>query len=465
MRGYARDDVEEYDEYEDEGEDQYEEDEGEEEDREEERKPTEEELEYLELRQRLKERYRKNIKKENGSASSKEKTNRLPYDNYGSFFGPSQPVISHRVIQESKSLLETQHLACRVQNSHRNNEKTSASSAPKAGGQRPPPKVNEVQRKVQKLKVSRDYSFLSDDVELPASKKEPPARNVSVPNSEARQAQVPTKSKQPLGNSGRNVHAAREERKPVSSNVQMHSKAGLYKAANGNKSNSMSVESRKQHSNNNGIGPGRPAGQKAPPSKMPVASLERKASAPGAKYHPASVKNYLPTAKNQLPIAKNQSSAKIPPSSKILPSVQKKHLEQRNGIQEPNRSRPISKQPVASSKPQINKPLKQISSHAATQDHRPKKKPLARYSDEEGDDDAEAFTMLRSMLGHRKFANYDDDDDSDMEAGFDDIMEEEKLSAKIALKEDEEQLRLIEEEERQERMRKLAKKRKLMSQR
>lgn len=49
---------------------------------------------------------------------------------------------------------------------------------------------------------------------------------------------------------------------------------------------------------------------------------------------------------------------------------------------------------------QINKPLKQISSHAATQDHRPKKKPLARYSDEEGDDDAEAFTMLRSMLGY-----------------------------------------------------------------
>lgn len=41
----------------------------------------------------------------------------------------------------------------------------------------------QVQRKVQKLKVSRDYSFLSDDVELPASKKEPPARNVSVPNS------------------------------------------------------------------------------------------------------------------------------------------------------------------------------------------------------------------------------------------------------------------------------------------
>lgn len=30
---------------------------------------------------------------------------------YGSFFGPSQPVIAQRVIQESKSLLENQHLA------------------------------------------------------------------------------------------------------------------------------------------------------------------------------------------------------------------------------------------------------------------------------------------------------------------------------------------------------------------
>lgn len=46
---------------------------------------------------------------------------------------------------------------------------------------------------------------------------------------------------------------------------------------------------------------------------------------------------------------------------------------------------------------QINKPLKQISSHAATQDHRPKKKPLGRYSD---DEDAEAFNILRSMLGY-----------------------------------------------------------------
>lgn len=41
----------------------------------------------------------------------------LFFCSYGSFFGPSQPVISQRVIQESKSILENQHLALRVSNS------------------------------------------------------------------------------------------------------------------------------------------------------------------------------------------------------------------------------------------------------------------------------------------------------------------------------------------------------------
>ncbi|KAK1586866.1 hypothetical protein Q3G72_006917 [Acer saccharum] len=442
MRGYEGDEVEEYDEYEDE----YEEDEeGEEEEiEEEERKPTEEELEYLELRKRLKERYRKKFKKESSSAlsGSHDKKNRLPYDNYGSFFGPSAPVISQRVIQESKSFLETQHLANKGSHSHRGNEKTSATTTGSKGGvPRQLPKANQVQTKVEKIKVSRDYSFLSDDAVLPATKKDPPARNISRPNSEARSAQLPIKNKQPLGNSGRNVQGAREERKPISSNGQMHSKAGPYKSNSASKPNLTSMDSRKQHSSSNGIGPGRPAGPKPLPSKMPVASMVKKAFTSGAK-------NVLP-------------SAKVPPSSKMPPPVQKKHLEQRKGFEEPNMRKMVPKQQVSASKPQINKPLKQISSRPMAQDHRPKKKPLRRHSDGEGGDDDEAFQMLRSMLGPRKFANYDDDDDSDMEAGFDDILREESRSARIARKEDEEELRKIEEEERQERMRKMAKKRKL----
>ncbi|CAL5385253.1 unnamed protein product [Camellia sinensis] len=69
--------------------------------------------------------------------------------------------------------------------------------------------------------------------------------------------------------------------------------------------------------------------------------------------------------------------------------------------------------------------------------------------------------MIRSMFRYnpRKFA--DEDDDSDMEANYEDIMREEQRSARIARKEDEEELRKIEEEERRERLRKEAKKRKL----
>lgn len=48
-----------------------------------------------------------------------------------------------------------------------------------------------------------------------------------------------------------------------------------------------------------------------------------------------------------------------------------------------------------------------------------------------------------------------------MEANFDDILKEERRSSRIAREEDERELRLIEEEEERERLRKLAKKRKL----
>lgn len=37
---------------------------------------------------------------------------------YGSFFGPSQPVIARRVLEESKSILETQHIHARTPNSN-----------------------------------------------------------------------------------------------------------------------------------------------------------------------------------------------------------------------------------------------------------------------------------------------------------------------------------------------------------
>ncbi|XP_052308695.1 uncharacterized protein LOC7476436 isoform X2 [Populus trichocarpa] len=405
-------------------------------------------MEYLELRERIKEQIRKKMQKEHGSVLSKsqEKKEKLPSDNYGSFFGPSQPVIAQRVIQESKSLLENQHLALRVSNSQHANKRSSSSTATgsKNGGHRHVPKLkNELKTKVQKLKDTRDYSFLlTDDAELPAPTKEPAYQSFSALNSEAGSAQVQQKSKQPSSNSGRNIHGSHEERKPVFRNGQMHSKVGLQKPTSANKPDATLMNSKRQLGSNNGTGPGRPAGSKCLPSKTPVSIMQKKAMAPSAK-------KILPAVQKPLP---------------SKPSVPKQQWEQRKGSQEPNKAKMIPKQPLASPKPQINKPVKQVSSHVLPPDNCLKKKPVRPFPDECSDDDVDAFEMLRKMIGNKHHGNYDDDDDDDdsnMEANFDDIVREEKRSARIAREEDEEQLRLIEEEERQERKRKLAKKRKL----
>jgi len=68
-----------YDEYEEEGEEQAEE----EYEEEEERKPTVEEVEYLELRERIKEQIRKKMRKESGSTLSKsQEKKKLPSDKW-----------------------------------------------------------------------------------------------------------------------------------------------------------------------------------------------------------------------------------------------------------------------------------------------------------------------------------------------------------------------------------------------
>ncbi|KAJ6401344.1 hypothetical protein OIU84_016706 [Salix udensis] len=110
------------------------------------------------------------------------------------------------------------------------------------------PKVkNEVKTKVQKLKDTRDYSFLlTDDAELPAPTKELAPRNVFARNSEARSAQVPQKIKQASSNSGRNIHGIREEGKPVFRNAQIHSKVGSQKPASANKLDAASINSKRQ---------------------------------------------------------------------------------------------------------------------------------------------------------------------------------------------------------------------------
>ncbi|PRQ48349.1 putative chromatin SPT2 [Rosa chinensis] len=483
MRGYdtQRFDrpVEEYDDYESEGDgygyeeerDEYEDEEEEEEEEEEAPKPTKEALEYLELRQRLKEQVRRQMKKkEGGSRANSNDRKKLPYDNFGSFFGPSQPVIAQRVIQESKSLLETQHLASRATNSVHPNKKSSGSTSggSKSVAHNPKPKViNEQKNKLQKLKDTRDYSFLlSEDAELPAPAKDRPPRSDSALKSEVRSSQTMAKSKQPLANNGRPVHggldngrsvhgsrengrpvqgsrengrpvqSGRDERKAVPTNGHMHSKVGSNRPSSASsRPGSTSMDSRKQLGSNNANGPGRPLGPKGLPSKMPASTTERRASAPGLK--------------NSL------SSLQKAPSSTSQSSVQRQPVQQRKEIREPSKPNMLSKQSTGLSKPQIHKPQmhKQIPSRPVSQEYRPKKRPASRFADDEYDPESgDISSMIRNMFGYNPTKFADDDDVSDMEAGFEDIQREERRSAKIARQEDEEQARLIEEEERRERL-------------
>ncbi|PIA38584.1 hypothetical protein AQUCO_02700059v1 [Aquilegia coerulea] len=454
MRGYAND--EDLDEYEEDGE---EEEEYEEE--EEERKPTEDELKFLEIRQKFKEALRLKNKKEMGSSlgNSRDKSRRLPNDNYGSFFGPSQPVIAQRVIEESKSLLENRNLAARISNSGYGLSKrapASTNSERRPVAREPPPRViHESKMKAQKLKNNRDYSFLlSEDSELPVPKKEPVSRNVSVPNSDARLAQAQHKSRQTMSNHSKPFSNGREERRSVPTHRQMQTKSAPHQMASGSKRPNMPLaDSRKQLGGNSGTGPGRPTGQKGLPSKLsaptkvsnqgPSLTVERKASLVGTK--------------------KPAFGMQKEPLSRPHSSLQKPQLEQKRVIHEPEKARLKPKMSVASSKPQVNmiKPARQIAQRASMQvDHAKKRSGRPSFDDEEDEDPS---SIIRRMFRYdpRKYVGRDDDDDRNMEANFDDIEREEKRSSRIAREEDEREARLIEEEERRERMRKEAKRRRL----
>ncbi|CAL5188512.1 unnamed protein product [Lathyrus oleraceus] len=446
--GYEGDEYEDYDDYEDEELEEgegYEDEEGEEYAVEEPRKPTPEELEYLELRKKLKESIRKKMKKENSIslADSSGRRKQVHYDNYGSFFGPSQPVIAQRVIQESKSLLENRHLVPKPSNSHQINKSTNkgSSGVSKSSAHQQPPRVNEKLVKAEKLKVTRDYSFLlSDDVDIPGPSKEPPSRNTSMRNSVGQAAQVPGKSKHSLSNGGKLVRSTGDNRRPVAGASHLAPKPqSNYKLSSSSQASKASVDSRRQLGSNNGNGPGRPVGSKGMPSKMPVNTMGSKSVTPG-------MRNPVNGVQKQ-------------PPSKVLSSVPKHSMDQRKDVRELHKPkilpRPPPRPPVASSRAQVSKPpLKQVPKRPDFHDQRPKSK-LGKRRLDEPEDEADVSKMIRSMFNYNPSRFVDDDDVDNMEAGFDEIVQEEKRSSLIAKKEDEEQLRLIEEEEERARKRKM----------
>ncbi|KAG2308069.1 hypothetical protein Bca52824_027817 [Brassica carinata] len=522
MHGYEQDLDEEagYDDYysDDNGLDEYEDDEEEEQE-----VPPKEEMEYLELRQKIKESIRKKLGKGSVHAqSSQERRKKLPYNDFGSFFGPSRPVISSRVIQESKSLLENE-----IKNSNQPKKRpvpTSSSGDRKVSQEKRPKAVSAVRRKVETLKDTRDYSFLfSDDAELPVPKREPLSRSGSFPNSESRSAQMSARPKQSSGiNNGRAAHGGppREEKRPIvsanghsrpsssgslmnhsrstgsqmqsrpvsgrpassgsrpiSSGSQMQQRAassGSQRPGSsstnrlpstrppGSSMNGQSANRNGQSANRNGQPSSRTDPQRSAPAKLPM-DHRRQMSSSGFGVGPArsvSTSKPLPSKtslekKPSMSAGRSSLQSAQRPSSRPMSSDARQRLaeQQRKVSRDPTTSRMIPKQSAPTSKHRMmSKPAPKRPPQRDIDDRRPLKKKKKPAMSE----DAKALSMIRQMFNTDRYAGRDYDD-RDMEAGFDDIMKEERRSARIAREEDEAEARLIAEEEERERQRKLRK--------
>ena len=534
MRGYEEDLDEEagYDDYysDDNGLDEYEDDEEEEQE-----VPPKEELEYLELRQKIKESIRKKQGKGSVQAqsSSQDRRKKLPYNDFGSFFGPSRPAISSRVIQEKKSLLENE-----IKNSTQPKKRpvpTSSSGGKSVSQEKRPRPVSAVRKKVETLKDTRDYSFLfSDDAELPVPKREPLSRSGSFPNSESRSAQLSARPKQQSSgiNNGRAAHAPpREEKKrpvvsanghsrPSSSGSQMnHSRPSSsgsqmnHSRPSGSQMQSRPVSGRPAPSGSNHMlnsrpapsgsqmqqraassggqrpgsstnrqAPTRPQGssmnsqsanrngqpssrtdpQRSAPAKVPM-DHRRQMSSSGHGVGPArsvSTSKPLPSKSSlserrpSLSAGKSSLQSAQRPSSRPMSSDPRHRLaaeQQRKVSRDPTTSRMIPKQSAPTSKHQMmSKPAAKRPPQREIDDRRPlkKKRPMS--------EDDKALSMIRQMFNTDRYAGRDYDDRG-MEAGFEDIMKEERRSARIAREEDEREAQLIAEEEERERQRKLRK--------
>uniref|UniRef100_A0A1D1Z0P1 Protein SPT2 n=1 Tax=Anthurium amnicola TaxID=1678845 RepID=A0A1D1Z0P1_9ARAE len=430
-----------------------EEEEAESEEEEKDPKPTKEEMEYLKMREKIKEKIRQKYRKENAAAFgptySRDKSGKATNAQFGTFFGPSQCVIAPRVIEERRSIRETQHIVAKPPSSFSGGKRASTSAEMKTVVSNKPHKtVNELKTKVQTLKSMRDYSFLlSDDADIPASAKAPVLQNVSNLASDNRSGQARLEARMSTGKPVKRISDGHISKSSFSRDQPGQIKAEHQKTA--------------------------PPIRPKPSSKDPRKLVETKG---GNGHGPSMVSKKFSHAAAQDMVTKKASPAglskanieRIPSSMKPRSSAQDRSYEQRRQIQDVGRGKMLPKQTISSSKPQLPEPSKQVkqrSMHEDRPERKPARKPLRNPFDEDDDDIDDPMSFLRNnLLSRYNSSRYqaDDDDDSDMEANFDEIMKEERRSLKIARQEDEEQLLLIEEEERRERMRREAKKQKLV---
>ncbi|RZR78687.1 hypothetical protein BHM03_00004108 [Ensete ventricosum] len=218
---------------------------------------------------------------------------------------------------------------------------------------------------------------------------------------DGRMAQSSSKSKVPTGKPAKLASDGHEQKKSALSNQHIQNRLGHVKEPTLNRPKSSSNDSRKVFGDVRN-GPGRTTGNIGLKGKVPNQSIV-------TNKPPRSVTN-APSMKKNVLSAKTHSSA------------QNHHSDQKRLPPGLDRAKTTMKQPMSSSKAEVC---------------------LSLYLCIE-------VIIFLCRYNPNRYVEMDEDD-SDMEVGFDVIQKEERRSSKIAKKEDEEQLRLIEEEEERER--------------
>ncbi|RAL54392.1 hypothetical protein DM860_001520 [Cuscuta australis] len=430
-------------------------------------------LEYLELRKRLKEEIRNKMKRESGTASSSRNIKgSSSKDNFGSFFGPSQPFIAQRVIEESKALLENPDLTAKVMRGSNSNSKPhdSKSVRPNVSTISNAPKVSngvviiymckfyfilifpiihidqpvsdlQAKAKIQEVRNARDYSFLLSD-DAPAPPKPSLPKKVSAPNPDSLRAQSLPRDKNLSSSVRRNISSSHEVRRSLPGDRQLLKP----KSVSTSNQSLAAREYKKEPIRSNARSHGQPLAQKNLPLKSSASDLKRPLPnlprSNSLKPRPPTISKHASVPKKpSQEFSKQKMIQKQPTATSLRPApakMQKHVLSKPNGV--------VQKRVVPSSKPQGKQPA------IKNPERRPAKRPM-RW-DEEDDDDP--VLAMRKITGYDPSKYHDDDDDDDddsnMEATFADIEKEELRSARIARKEDEEELRKIEEEERREQL-------------
>ncbi|KAJ4840795.1 hypothetical protein Tsubulata_023891 [Turnera subulata] len=400
---------------------------------------TAETLKFHEIRQRFKDQIRKDIQRENrctdgggGPTSSSNAPGRdkqllsAKINDFATFFGPSQTVIAKRLLlQEDLSCLGSNNnnlpTAFRVLCS------TEKDCVPATGGvnkkdgscKRLRRSTVDSKLKIQRLRETRDYSFLLSDEPAPVKVE------AAAPVAGGGKSSAPDLSK---------------ESKSVSL-------GGAHSAS-------------KPHPHNK---PSTPVSTRKPtPNKVSMKQLhgDKKGSLMPIR-HPAELaktKKSQAPERQKSPVSKD-CSVKKPSSSvskdcsvkKPLSSISK-DCSVKKPLSSASKDRTVKKSFVYEDSAVKKRP----STVVVKQRHRRPDDDNDESDDSEGE---KALRIIRKMFKTDRFIGRNDAD-VNMEANFHEILREERRSERLGRKEDQEQLRLILEEERLERMGRSSKKHK-----